>query len=119
MRGPRSSARGDEVGLSPEIVTPGFQHRPEPRSGFGGEPKSAHDVELNVRIELGRARLPLDRATALAEGSVVELDKMAGELVDVFVNDRLAARGQVLVVNDSFCVRVCEIVAGDRVCGQE
>jgi flagellar motor switch protein FliN len=48
----------------------------------------------------------------LAEGSVVELDKFAGDPVDVFVNDRLVARGEVLVLNDNFCVRVNEIVAG-------
>jgi flagellar motor switch protein FliN/FliY len=45
---------------------------------------------------------------------VVELDKLAGDPVDVFVNDRLVARGEVLVLNDNFCVRVNEIVAGLR-----
>ena len=46
----------------------------------------------------------------LAEGSVVELDKLAGDPVDVFVNDQLVARGEVLVLNDNFCVRINEIV---------
>ena len=48
----------------------------------------------------------------LGEGSVVELDKLAGDPVDVFVNERLVARGEVLVLNDNFCVRINEIVAG-------
>ena len=69
------------------------------------------DVELNVKIELGRSRMLVEDVLKLAEGSVVELDKLAGDPVDVFVNDRLVARGEVLVLNDNFCVRVNEIVA--------
>jgi len=70
------------------------------------------DVELNVKIELGRARMLVEDVLKLVEGSVVELDKLAGDPVDVFVNDRLVARGEVLVLNDNFCVRVNEIVSG-------
>ena len=72
------------------------------------------DVELNVKIELGRARMLVEDVLKLSEGSVVELDKLAGDPVDVFVNDRLVARGEVLVLNDNFCVRVNEIVAGTK-----
>ena len=72
------------------------------------------DVELNVKIELGRSRMVVEDVLKLAEGSVVELDKLAGDPVDVFVNDRLVARGEVLVLNDNFCVRVNEIVPGSR-----
>jgi flagellar motor switch protein FliN/FliY len=70
------------------------------------------DVDLNVKIELGRSRMLVEDVLKLAEGSVVELDKLAGDPVDVFVNDRLVARGEVLVLNDNFCVRINEIVAG-------
>jgi flagellar motor switch protein FliN/FliY len=70
------------------------------------------DVELNVKIELGRSRMLVEDVLKLGEGSVVELDKLAGDPVDVFVNDRLVARGEVLVLNDNFCVRVNVIVAG-------
>ena len=69
------------------------------------------DVELNVKIELGRSRMLVEDVLKLAEGSVVELDKLAGDPVDVFVNDRLVARGEVLVLNDNFCVRIAEILA--------
>ena len=69
------------------------------------------DVDLNVKIELGRSRMMVEDVLKLGEGSVVELDKLAGDPVDVFVNDRLVARGEVLVLNDNFCVRVIEIVA--------
>ena len=60
----------------------------------------------------GRARMLVEDVLRLAEGSVVELDKLAGDPVDVFVNDRLVARGEVLVLNDNFCVRVNEISPG-------
>ncbi|MCK6454998.1 MAG: flagellar motor switch protein FliN [Phycisphaerae bacterium] len=71
------------------------------------------DVELNVSIELGRTQMLVDDVLRLGEGSVVELDKLAGDPVDVYVNDRLVARGEVLVLNDNFCVRVSEIVDAD------
>jgi flagellar motor switch protein FliN/FliY len=76
------------------------------------------DVELNVKIELGRARMLVEDVLKLCEGSVVELDKLAGDPVDVFVNDRLVARGEVLVLNDNFCVRVNEILTGVKDEGQ-
>jgi flagellar motor switch protein FliN len=76
------------------------------------------DVELNVKIELGRARMLVEDVLKLCEGSVVELDKLAGDPVDVFVNDRLVARGEVLVLNDNFCVRVNEIMASVKDEGQ-
>ncbi|MDX2130567.1 MAG: flagellar motor switch protein FliN [Planctomycetota bacterium] len=68
------------------------------------------DVNLHVKIELGRTRMLLEDVLRLGEGAVVELDKLAGDPVDVYVNDRLVARGEVLVLNDNFCVRVNEIV---------
>ncbi len=68
------------------------------------------DVELNVKIELGRAKMYVEDVLKLSEGSVVELDKLAGDPVDIFVNERLVARGEVLVLNDNFCVRVNQIV---------
>ena len=69
------------------------------------------DVGLQVKIELGRSRMLIEDVVRLGEGSVVELDKLAGDPVDVYVNDRLVARGEVLVLNDNFCVRVNEIVS--------
>ncbi|HEX8340477.1 MAG TPA: flagellar motor switch protein FliN [Tepidisphaeraceae bacterium] len=72
------------------------------------------DVDLNVKIELGRSRMMVEDVLKLSEGSVVELDKLAGDPVDVFVNDRLVARGEVLVLNDNFCVRINEIVASAK-----
>ena len=69
------------------------------------------DVNLNVKIELGRTRMIVEDVLRLSEGAVVELDKLAGDPVDVYVNDRHVARGEVLVLNDNFCVRINEILA--------
>ena len=68
------------------------------------------DVNLNVKIELGRTRMLVEDVLKLSEGAVVELDKLAGDPVDVYVNDRHIARGEVLVLNDNFCVRINEII---------
>ncbi|MEO1237480.1 MAG: flagellar motor switch protein FliN [Planctomycetota bacterium] len=69
------------------------------------------DVDLDVSIELGRTEMLVEDVLRLQAGSVVELDKLAGDPVDVYVNGRLVARGEVLVLNDNFCIRVSEIVA--------
>ena len=68
------------------------------------------EVEMDLRIELGRTQMRLEEVLLLRGGSVVALDKLAGDPVDVFVNGRLIARGEVLVMNDNFCIRVTELV---------
>ncbi len=68
------------------------------------------DVDLHVKVELGRTRMYVEDVLRLNENSVIELDKLAGDPVDIYVNDRPVARGEVLVVNDNFCVRVSEII---------
>ncbi|MEQ9095495.1 MAG: flagellar motor switch protein FliN [Phycisphaerales bacterium] len=74
------------------------------------------DVQLDVRIELGRTRMLVEDVLRLNSGAVVELDKLAGDPLDVYVNDRLVARGEVLVLNDNFCIRVNEIIdSGEEV----
>ncbi len=87
---------------------------------FGGPASDANahgitllnDVKLDVKIELGRSMMLIEDVLKLGEGSVVELDKLAGDPVDVFVNERLVARGEVLVLNDNFCVRISDILPG-------
>jgi flagellar motor switch protein FliN/FliY len=78
-----------------------------------------NDVELNVKIELGRSRMLVEDVLRLGEGSVVELDKLAGDPVDVLVNERLVARGEVLVLSDCFCVRINEIISPGELPTQE
>jgi len=69
------------------------------------------DVRLKARIELGRRRMYVEDILRLGDGSVVELDKLAGDPVDILVNEVLVARGEVVVLNDNFCVRVTEIIS--------
>jgi flagellar motor switch protein FliN/FliY len=72
-----------------------------------------HDVQLDLKIELGRTQMHLEDVLRLKQGAVVTLDKLAGDPVDIYANGRLIARGEVLVLNDNFCVRVAELIAGD------
>lgn len=119
--------RQAEAGLAAAISTdgggrsnPGPFGNPQPYTfqEFGKSASSAdnvalntlHDVELDIRIELGRTELLIEEVLQLRDGSVVPLDKLAGDPVDVIVNDRLIARGEVLVLNDNFCVRITEIL---------
>jgi flagellar motor switch protein FliN/FliY len=90
---------------------------------FAGAPASSEtatldlirDVELDLKIELGRTQMYLEDVLKLRKGAVVPLDKLAGDPVDIYVNGRLIARGEVLVLNDNFCVRVAELIAGANV----
>lgn len=69
------------------------------------------DVPLDVSVELGRARMSIQELLSLGPGSVIELDKVAGEPLDILVNERLVARGEAVVVNDKFGVRITDIIS--------
>lgn len=69
------------------------------------------DIALRVTVELGRTRMTLHQVLELQNGSVVELDRLAGDPVDVFINDRLIAHGEVVVVDDKFGVRITELIS--------
>jgi flagellar motor switch protein FliN/FliY len=71
------------------------------------------DVQLDLTIELGRTHMHLEDVLKLQQGAVVPLDKLAGDPADIYVNGRLIARGEILVLNDNFCVRVAELIAGE------
>ena len=69
------------------------------------------DVPLEVNVELGRTRMTIQDLLQLGPGSVIELDKVAGEALDILVNGRLVARGEAVVVNDKFGIRITDIVS--------
>lgn len=69
------------------------------------------DIPLTLTVELGRCHLLISEMLQLGQGSVVELTKLAGEPTDIFVNQRLIARGEVVVVNEKFGVRLTDIVS--------
>jgi flagellar motor switch protein FliN/FliY len=69
------------------------------------------DVNVNVRVELGRNRMQVQDILKLGPGSVVPLESRTGDPLDIYVNDRLVARGEALVVNDAFALRVTEVLS--------
>jgi len=69
------------------------------------------DVPLDVTVELGRNRMTIQDLLALSPGAVLELDKIAGEPLDIVVNDRLIARGEAVVINDKFGIRITDIIS--------
>ena len=84
-------------------------------SGGGGAPSPIDliaDIPVRVTVELGKARKSVSEILALNAGAVIELDKMAGEPVDILVNGKLIAHGEVVVIDENFGVRITDIVAG-------
>ncbi|MCC5786572.1 MAG: flagellar motor switch protein FliN [Phycisphaerales bacterium] len=109
-------AEAEKLPPEPQTVPPNahpFELQPLVDTGKNARPEGIDllgDVNLDVKIELGRTRMFVEDVLRLKDGAVVELEKLAGDPVDVFVNERLIARGEVLVLNDNFCVRINEIV---------
>ncbi|MDW8125266.1 MAG: flagellar motor switch protein FliN [Geminicoccaceae bacterium] len=82
----------------------------------GAPPERAtavYDVPVRLSAVLGRASMPVGRLLRLGRGAVVELDRKVGEPVDVYVNDRLVARGEVVVVDDRLAVTLTELVRSE------
>lgn len=102
-----------------ELETPVFDQIPEGSAPSGTHPVSMlADVEMGVTVELGRARMTVADILSLTIGSVIELDRIAGSPVDVLVNGTLIARGEVVVIDEEFGVRVSEVIGyqpSDRV----
>ncbi len=69
------------------------------------------DIPLKVSVELGRTKMPVSDLLNLTQGSVIELGKLAGEPMEVYVNDKLIARGEAVVVNEKFGVRLTDIIS--------
>jgi flagellar motor switch protein FliN/FliY len=69
------------------------------------------DIPLRVSVELGRTKMPVSELLNLGQGSVIELNKLAGEPMEVLVNDKLIARGEAVVINEKFGVRLTDIIS--------
>ena len=89
--------------------------RPAPASG--NDISMILDIPVQLTVELGRTRIPIKHILQLAQGSVVELETLAGEPMDVLVNGFLIAQGEVVVVNDKFGIRLTDIVTPSERCG--
>jgi flagellar motor switch protein FliN/FliY len=87
-----------------------------PSPGGGGLKEAPNldfvlDIPLEISVELGRARMLISDLLQLGQGSVIELNKLAGEPVEIFINQRLIARGEVVVVNDKFGIKMTDILS--------
>jgi len=100
---------------SPEVSNAQFQHLSEPASA----PDARNidilmDVNLPVSIELGRTKMSISEILGLGSGSVVELNKLAGEPVDVLVNYKIVAKGEVVVIDENFGVRITQLMTPEE-----
>ena len=103
-----------EVAAPAETVAPAsftnFSPTGLTAAGAGNDLNMILDIPVQLTVELGRTRIPIKHILQLAQGSVVELDALAGEPMDVLVNGYLIAQGEVVVVNDKFGIRLTDIV---------
>jgi flagellar motor switch protein FliN/FliY len=110
MSGGRSGgmSMGQPLKVQP-VQFPGLVPRPTPQEA--GNIGLIMDVYMEMTVELGRARKSVKEILGMGEGTIIELDKLAGEPVDILVNQKLIAKGEVVVIDENFGVRVTEIVS--------
>lgn len=108
--------------LNPQETAELLQEHQQPQPGrsslgnLGRELEFLYDVPLQVSVEVGRARILLKDLLQMGEGYVVELDKLAGEPLDLYVNARMIARGEAVRVGDKFGIKLTEVVSqSDRI----
>jgi flagellar motor switch protein FliN/FliY len=102
-------AAGD--GASKDAANAAFGPPPPSLEGSSKPLDFILDIPLEISVELGRAKMIINDLLQLGQGSVIELSKLAGEPLEIFVNGKLVARGEVVVVNEKFGVRVADIVS--------
>lgn len=107
------AALEQEVAPAPEMAAD--SGKPDKMAGI---PDTSHrnlslilDIPLRVAVELGRTKMVVNDLLNLGQGSVIELNKLAGEPMEVLVNDKLVARGEAVVVNEKFGVRLTDIIS--------
>ena len=114
------STRDDSPDVAVPVATPSvsksfplaaFDPAPATGAANGLSLAALGDIELDVTLELGRAEVTIEELLQLREGSVVPLDKAVGDPIDILANGRLVARGEVIVVDDKFGVRICEVIS--------
>lgn len=111
--GKQNAARGHEGGRSAEIPAhPALTGRDagSERSDLGSL-NFILDIPISLTVELGRSRMLINELLKLGQGSVVELSTLAGEPLDILANQQLIARGEVVVVNEKYGIRITEIIS--------
>jgi flagellar motor switch protein FliN/FliY len=102
----------DGGGIAPEDIPAASDHGMTARSAADLE--AVFDVPVQVSAVLGRARMDVGELLNLAPGAVLELDRRVGEAIDIYVNNRLVARGEVVLVEEKLGVTMTEIIKADR-----
>lgn len=100
-----------------EVRAPGAENdKPEYAYGeaMAGDVTAIYDIPVQISAVLGRSTMQVNQLLKLGRGAVVELDRKVGEAIDIYVNNRLVARGEVVVVEDKLGVTMTEIVKSDR-----
>lgn len=109
--------RDDPAGMAFEKHVAEKQRRGEEDPNLAhssAELEAVFDVPVRVSAILGRARMPVHDLLRLAPGAVLELDRKVGEAIDIYVNDRLVARGEVVLVEEKLGVTMTEIIKAER-----
>jgi flagellar motor switch protein FliN len=108
-----AEGKADAPGTAVEQVSPApfanFASSATP-GGAGNDISMILDIPVQLTVELGRTRIPIKHILQLAQGSVIELETLAGEPMDVLINGFLIAQGEVVVVNEKFGIRLTDIV---------
>ena len=103
----------EDGGAPPEVVQTGAE--PEgPTTRIAADLEAVFDVPVQVSAVLGRARMEIGDLLKLGPGTVLELDRRVGEAIDIYVNNRLVARGEVVLVEDKLGVTMTEIIKAER-----
>ena len=105
-----ASELADPLGAVQAAQFTNFANAPGGSIAPGNDLNMILDIPVQLTVELGRTRIPIKHILQLAQGSVVELEALAGEPMDVLVNGYLIAQGEVVVVNDKFGIRLTDIV---------
>lgn len=98
-------------------TAPSFDETPDAQLDPNAEPKdmeAIYDIPVQISAVLGRSSMQVNQLLKLGRGAVIELDRKVGEAIDIYVNNRLVARGEVVVVEDRLGVTMTEIVKSDR-----
>ncbi len=109
---------GDDLNLDEIEEDPALQNQDEQDFDIGeamaGDVTAIYDIPVNVSAVLGRSTMQVSQLLKLGRGAVVELDRKVGEAIDIYVNNRLVARGEVVVVEDKLGITMTEIVKSER-----
>ena len=114
MAQPGAASTGLTASAARANVFPELKPEASSAGSSGGGLDMILDIPVQLSVELGRTKLPIRELLHLAQGSVVELDRLAGEPLDVLVNGTLIAQGEVVVVNDKFGIRLTDVIGPDE-----